>query len=99
MVAAVVVRYEDDAANPVATKTAVHITGSGADYVNEATNAINRFYLSAEHATYDAARSTEFEGDFLWDNWIAPTDGVWTFLLRQASDDAAVAQVQLTFDA
>ena len=99
MAEAVSIRYEDDTANPVATKTAFHITGSGADYVDETDNSINRFYLSAEHGSYDAARSPEFEGDFLWDNWIAPVAGLWTFHLRQVSDDAAVAQAQLTFDA
>ena len=99
MVASVTVRAKEDASAPIATLDAIHIQAAGADYVDETDNSINRFYLSAEHDSFDAARSPEFEGDFLWDDWIPPVVGLWTIHLRQASDDAAVAQDQFTASA
>lgn len=99
MAVGVTLRYEDDSDNPVATRTAVHITASDVDVVDETDNSINRYYLSAESAVHDAARSPEFEGNYTWDNWVAPTSGVWTFRLRSAADDSNVAQVAKTFDA
>lgn len=99
--AVVTVRYEDDDSNPVATKTAVHITASGFDYVDETDNSIENFFLSAETDDHEAARSVVFSGPgpFVWDNWIAPDAGVWNFFLRQESDGVQVAVATVTFDA
>jgi len=103
MAAVVAVRYEDDSANPKAATTAMHISVTGADFVDETDNSIRRFYLSAEHGSYDAARSPEFESDrYEWDGWIPPVAGLWTCVLRNAADDSLVAgqtQAQFTADA
>lgn len=99
MTVAVALRYEDDSVNPVATHTAVHISATDVDFVDEATNGEIRYYLSAESGVHDAARSVEFAGDFTWDNWIAPTSGVWNFRLRKVSNNAIAAQTAKTFDA
>ena len=93
------VRYEDDTSNPIATRTAMHISAAEVDFVDETDNSEIRYYLSAEHGAFDAARSPVFAGDYTWDGWVAPTSGLWTFHLRQAADDAAVAQAQVTADA
>jgi len=97
---AVALRYEDDTENPVATVTAVHIEATGVDYVDETDNSEVRYYISAEHATADDAKSVVFAGDFTWDNWVAPDDGAWTFHLRKDEDDSSVANSgAITFDA
>ena len=89
--ATVTVRYEDDTVNPVAKMTAVHISAAGVDITNEITDAPILYYLSADHATADQAKSVVFSGDFSWDGWIAPAAGAWTFNLRTAANDASVA--------
>jgi len=99
MAVAVAVRYEDDSSNPIATKTAVHISATDVDFVDETDNSEIRYYLSAEHGAHDAAHSEVFAGDYTWHGWVAPTSGTWTFHLRKVSDDSAVAQAQLTYDA
>lgn len=98
--ATVTVRYEDDTANPIATVTAVHIEAASVDYVDETDNSEIRYYLSAEHASYDNAKSEVFAGDFTWNGWVAPTSGAWTFHLRKVADDSSVANSgAVTFDA
>jgi hypothetical protein len=99
MAVGVDVRYEDDTANPKATVSAVHIEATEVDFVDETDNSEIRYYLSAEHGAYDAARSPVFAGDYTWDGWVAPTSGVWTFHLRKVSDDSSVAEQSVTFDA
>jgi hypothetical protein len=100
MSVAVAIRYEDDSANPIATRTAVAIEATDVDFVDETDNSEIRYYLSAEHAAYDNARSEVFAGDFSWPNWVAPTSGSWTFYLRKVSDDSSVADSgAVTFDA
>jgi len=100
MAASVTVRYEDDSSNPVATRTAVHVTATGFDYVDETDNSEIRYYLSAETDDHDAARSVVFSGPgpHVWDGWIAPDPGAWNFFLRQAADDVQVANTTLTYD-
>ena len=98
--ATVALVYEDDAANPVATITAVNVVSDEVDIVNETTDAEIRHYLTAEHATADAARSPVFSGDYTWLGWIAPAAGAWTFHLRAAIGDGSVANSgAVTFDA
>lgn len=104
MATAVTVRYEDDTANPIATRTAVHITATEVDFVDETDNSEIRYYLSAEGASYTdespAPRSEVFAGDFTWNNWVAPAADDWTFHLRKVSDDSSVADSgAVTFDA
>jgi hypothetical protein len=89
--ATVAIRYEDDTVNPVAKMTAVHISVTDVDITNETTNAAILYYLSADHATADQARSVVFSGDFTWDGWVAPVAGAWTFNLRTVTNDASVA--------
>jgi hypothetical protein len=98
--ATVALTYEDDTANPIATITAVNVVSAAVDSVNETTDAEIRYYLSAEHATADDARSPVFSGDYTWLGWIAPASGAWTFHLRAALDDSSVANSgAVTFDA
>jgi len=89
--ATVTVRYEDDTTNPVAKMTAVHISVADVDITNEETDAPILYYVSADHATADQARSVVFSGPFTWDGWIAPEAGAWTFNLRTEADDVSVA--------
>lgn len=89
--ATVTVRYEDDTSNPVAKMTAVHISATDVDITDEVTDAAINYYLSAECAGQDTARSVVFSGDFTWDGWVAPAAGAWTFNLRKTSDDSSVA--------
>lgn len=97
--ATVTVRYEDDDSNPVATVTAVHITASDVDHVDESDNSAISYYLSAETDDFEAARSVVFSGpSFTWDGWIAPDAGAWNFFLRRVSDDVQVANTTVTFD-
>lgn len=91
MAVAVAVRYEDDSADPVAAMTAVWITASDVDNVDEATNDPITYYLSAECSGEDTAKSEVFAGDFTWQGWIAPAAGDWTFHLRKVEDDSSVA--------
>jgi len=102
--ATVTVRYEDDTANPIATRTVVHITAADVDFVDEATNGEIRYYISAEGATYTAEspfpRTEVFAGNFTWNNWVAPAADAWTFHLRKVADDSSVANSgAITFDA
>ncbi len=85
--------------NPVATQTALHILANEVDSTDEATNAEIRYYLSAEHGSYDAARSPVFSKDFVWDNWVPPVSGSWTVHLRKVTDDSSVASLAVTADA
>jgi len=82
--------------NPKAAVDAMHISANEVDSVNETTNAEIRYYLSAEHAAWNAARSPVFSGDYTWEGWIPPTDGSWTIHLRQSADDASVANLAVT---
>ena len=82
--------------NPKAAVDAMHISANDVDSVDEATNAEIRYYLSAEHASHDAARSPVFSGDYTWEGWIPPVSGSWTVHLRQVSDDASVANLAVT---
>ena len=91
MAVAVAVRYEDDSADPVAKMTAVWITASDVDNVDESTNSPINYYLSAECTGQDTAKSEVFSGDFTWQGWIAPAAGDWKFYLRKQEDDSAVA--------
>jgi len=104
MTVAVSVRYEDDSANPIATRTAVHISATDVDFVDETDNSEVRYYISAEGAAYTAEspypRTEVFAGDFTWNNWVAPAADDWTFHLRKVSDDSSVADSgAVTFDA
>ena len=101
MAVTVAVRYEDDSSNPIATRTAVHITATDVDFVDETDNSEIRYYLSAETDDHDAARSVVFSGagPFTWDGWVAPDAGAWNFFLRQDADDVQVADTTVTFDA
>jgi hypothetical protein len=85
--------------NPIATTTAMHITANEVDSTDETDNSEIRYYLSAEFADYDAARSVVFSKDFTWDDWIPPVEGLCTVHLRQDADDVSVAQLQFTVDA
>jgi len=89
--ATVAVRYEDDTANPIAKMTAVHISATSVDNVDETDNSEIRYYLSAEATDQDTAKSVVFAGDFTWDGWVAPAAADWTFHLRKVSDDSSVA--------
>jgi|WetSurSiteA1Bulk_404760.scaffolds.fasta_scaffold18958_3 hypothetical protein len=89
--ATVTVRYEDDTVNPVAKMTAVHISATGVDITDETTNAELRYYMTAECAGQDTAKSVVFSGDFDWHGWVAPAAGAWTFHLRADLDDSSVA--------
>lgn len=82
--------------NPTAAVDAIHISANDVDSVDEATNAEIRYYLSAESAFHDAARSPVFSGDYTWQGWIPPIAGTWTIHLRQVSDDASVANLEIT---
>ncbi len=84
--------------NPIATQTAMHIIATDVDKTDEVTNAPIGYYLSAEQAGHDAARSVVFSGDFVWDGWVPPLAGLVTVHLRKEADDAAVAQLQFTAD-
>lgn len=104
MAVAVSVRYEDDTSNPIATRTAVHVSATDVDFVDETDNSEIRYYIAAEGATYTgqspAPRSEVFAGDFTWNNWVAPAADDWTFHLRKVSDDSSVANSgAITFDA
>jgi hypothetical protein len=97
---AVNVRYQDDTENPVATRSAVHIEATAVDITDETDNSAINYYISADHATADQARSVVFSGDFTWDGWVAPESGAWTFNLRKTEDDSSVADSgAITFDA
>lgn len=89
--ATVAVRYEDDTANPVAKMTAVHISATDVDIVDETDNSEIRHYISAECTGQDTAKSVVFAGNFSWDGWVAPAAGDWTFHLRKTADDSSVA--------
>jgi hypothetical protein len=82
--------------NPTAKRDAIHIKANDVDSVNEETNAEIRYYLSAEHPSYDAARSQVFSGDFEWNGWIPPVAGEWTIHLRRVADDVSVAELAVT---
>lgn len=82
------------AGNPTAKVDAIHILASDVVGIDPVTNAELRYYLSAEHASYDAARTQIFSGDFEWNGWIPPKVGTWTVHLRKVSDDSSVAQLQ-----
>jgi hypothetical protein len=88
----VTLTYEDDTANPVATKTAMNINAVDTDD-------LTRYYLSAEKTGEDTAKSPVFAGDYTWLGWIAPSAGEWTFHLRAEEDDNSAANVVKTFDA
>jgi hypothetical protein len=85
-------------ANPVAGVDAIHIKANEVDSVDEETDAEIRYYLSAESAYHDAARSPVFSGDYEWDGWIPPIAGPWAIELRQVSDDASVASLAVTVE-
>ena len=82
--------------NPVAGVDAMHIKANDVDSVDETTDAEIRYYLSAECAWHDAARSPVFSGDYEWEGWIPPIAGAWSIELRQVSDDASVASLAVT---
>lgn len=82
--------------NPKAAVDAMHIAANDVDSVDEATNEEIRYYLSAEHAGHDAARSPVFSGDYTWQGWIPPLAGLWTIKLRKVSDDSSVAELAVT---
>jgi hypothetical protein len=94
----VAVSYENDAENPVAGETAIHIRATDVDAVNETTNAEIRYYLSVEMAGYDAARSPVFSGDGEWDGFIFPVAGDAMIVLRKEEDDSVAAQLAVTVE-
>jgi len=89
--ATVTVRKGDGITTLLAKSTVVHISASGVDNVDETDNSEIRYYISAECAGQDSARTPVFAGDFTWDGWVAPAAGSWTFHLRKVSDDSSVA--------
>lgn len=84
--------------NPVAARDAIHIKANDVVSVDPVTDAEITYYLSAEHATADDARSQVFSGDFEWNGWIPPESGAWTIHLRKVSDDSSVANLAVTAD-
>lgn len=82
--------------NPVAGVDAMHISANDVDSVDETDNSEIRYYLSAECAYHDAARSPVFSGDYTWQGWIPPIAGPWSIELRKESDDSSVASLAVT---
>ena len=86
----------DNVGTILAAKTALHIMADEVDAVDEATAAPIRYYLSAEHAAHDAARSPVFSGNGEWEGWIPPVTGGWTIHVRKESDDSSVDDLAVT---
>ena len=82
--------------NPKAAVDALHLSANSVDSVDETDNSEIRYYMSAESASHDAARSPIFSGDYDWQGWIPPIAGLWTIHLRKVSDDSSVAELAIT---